>query len=507
MENTKGFRSIKSKLIYLLGFSAMMGIILSSIATFTHTANSQKTQDLKVLSQLTEIINLNLLAAVEFDDDLSAKAILHSLEQDNSIQASYITKTGVIFSSHMKHDIEKAYLQVLEAIYKEKVSNEPFDYIDFDHMVVNRPIISDGEMIGSFMVIADTQRLKDALLEQLFVQLMAAILALIVIVLLAFKLQKMFTAPIFTLSRAINYIASSNRYDIQVETESNDEFKSLFKGFNTMVDVTNEQREKLKEIHKHTRDSIEYASLIQGALIPESRQFQECFDGHFSIWHPKDIVGGDIYFFEEFKNKEDYLLMMIDCTGHGVPGAFVTMLVKAIERQIVGRIRNTGEDISPAKILSIFNSSMKHILKQDDDSSISNAGFDGAILYYNKVEKTIKFAGAETPLLYMDEDVLHTIKGSRHSIGYKKSDANYQFKEHIINVKPGMQFYLTTDGYIDQNGGEKGFGFGKTRFKELIIKNYQESMADQQELLLLALADYQGEAERNDDITVIGFRI
>ncbi|MBL4630063.1 MAG: hypothetical protein JKY14_02525, partial [Paraglaciecola sp.] len=322
----KKFRSIKSKLIYLLGFSAMTGIILSSIATFTHTIDFQKSQDIKVLSQLTDIINLNLLAAVEFDDDSSAKAILSTLEQDQSIRASFITKTGSIFTSHIKGNTDSDYLHVLESLYQEKVSDDKFDYIDFDHIIINRPMVSDGEKIGSFMVISDTSRLKDALLVQLLVQLIAAILALIVIVILAFKLQKMFTSPIFDLGQAIDYITSTNKYDIQVETNSNDEFKFLFKGFNNMVTVINEQREKLNEIHKHTRDSIEYASLIQGALIPENELFDECFDSHFAIWHPKDIVGGDIYFFEAINNKDDYLLMMIDCTGHGVPGALMSMI-------------------------------------------------------------------------------------------------------------------------------------------------------------------------------------
>ena len=139
--------------------------------------------------------------------------------------------------------------------------------------------------------------------------------------------------------------------------------------------------------------------------------------------------------------------------------------------------------------------------------SISNAGFDGGIIYYNKQENIIKFSGAETPLFYVADGELSIIKGSRHSIGYKKSDVNYEFKEHTIEVKKGMQFYLTTDGYLDQNGGEKGFCFGKKRFQKIILDNYQESMADQQELFLHELAKYQGQEERNDDVTVVGFKI
>jgi len=267
-------------------------------------------------------------------------------------------------------------------------------------------------------------------------------------------------------------------------------------------------RKEVEKIHKHTRDSIEYASLIQHALIPDRNLFKKYFSDHLAIWEPKDIVGGDIYLFEELRNENECLLMIIDCTGHGVPGAFVTMLVKAIERQITSNIINSNEVVSPAKILSVFNKNMKYLLKQNNKESLSNAGFDGGIIYYNKEEKIIKFSGAETPLFYFDiNDEFKTIRGDRHSIGYKKSDMNYEFTDHTIKIKSGMKFYMSTDGYFDQNGGEKGFPFGKKRFKEIIENNYKKSFTQQKEFLIKTLNEYQSDEERNDDITLVGFEI
>jgi PAS domain S-box-containing protein len=265
-------------------------------------------------------------------------------------------------------------------------------------------------------------------------------------------------------------------------------------------------KQQIEAIHKHTRESIEYAALIQGALIPDEQIFNNFFEDSFAIWQPKDIVGGDIYLMNQI-NDDELIIMVIDCTGHGVPGAFVTMLVKAIERQLMANIHK-DETISPAKILSIFNRSIKNLLKQETIDSVSNAGFDGGIIYYNKKEKIIKYAGAETALFYVDEnEELQTIKGSRHSVGYKKSDATFEFKEHTIDVKEGMQFYCTTDGYLDQNGGEKGFPFGKKRFENLILEYKDEPMADQQEVFLNELDAYQGNEETNDDVTLVGFKI
>lgn len=267
-------------------------------------------------------------------------------------------------------------------------------------------------------------------------------------------------------------------------------------------------REEIEAVHKHTQSSIEYASLIQHSLIPSDDLFNRYFNDYFTIWHPKDIVGGDIYLFEELRNENECLLMVIDCTGHGVPGAFVTMLVKAIERQVAAIIAsNKNIEVSPAWILKYFNQTMKKLLKQENDEAISNAGFDGAVLYYNKKEQIIRFAGAELPLFYIEDGNIKTIKGNRHSVGYKKSDFNYEFKEHLIEAKEGMQFYLVSDGYLDQNGGEKGFPFGKKRFQKILEENQNISMNEQKDILLSELNIYQGEEERNDDISVVGIKI
>jgi PAS domain S-box-containing protein len=276
------------------------------------------------------------------------------------------------------------------------------------------------------------------------------------------------------------------------------------------IDITKqkEMENAFRLMHKQTRDSIEYASLIQTALIPDNNLFRKYFDEYFVIWHPKDIVGGDIYLFEELRNDDECLLMVIDCTGHGVPGAFVTMLVKAIERQIISKINHNEEEIvSPAEILSIFNRSMKHLLKQEDKNSISNAGFDGQIIYYNKKDKIIKCASARNSIFYLQDDEIIEIKGDRHSVGYNDSDGDFAFTEHILSTSKDISLYISSDGYWDQMGGENERSFGKKRFKNLIETIKDESMAEQQEEFIYTLHDYQGDVDRQDDVTVIAFKI
>lgn len=275
----------------------------------------------------------------------------------------------------------------------------------------------------------------------------------------------------------------------------------------TQMNQLIQAKQEIEQSHQRTKDSINYAALIQYALMPDEALFSQAFRDYFTLWLPKDIVGGDVYFFTRLRQGDDWLLMVIDCTGHGVPGAFVTMLVKAVEQQIVTNIQLSQAPICPADILSLFNRTIKFLLKQDHNDSMSNAGFDGAIVYYQAQAQKLIFSGANTPLYHISHGQLRIIKGDRQSIGYKNSDAAYCFAEHSISVSPLDCIYLTTDGFTDQNGGAKDFPLGKSRFSKLLLAHYDKPMSLQKQYLTDALTDYQGSAPRNDDITVIGFRI
>ena len=263
---------------------------------------------------------------------------------------------------------------------------------------------------------------------------------------------------------------------------------------------------ELAEVHKQITDSIEFASIIQQAFIPEQSELDRFFEDEFTLWKPRDIVGGDIYFFDELSDKNKALLMVVDCTGHGVPGAFVTMLAKTLVRHLISYIDQSQEEVSPAKLLAILNRSLKHLLKQHDKNSLSNAGFDAAILYIEKMKSKIIYAGANIPLYIMKEGKMKQIKGDRHSIGYKTSDPDFEFHDHRLDFDENIQFYITSDGYVDQNGGEKGFPMGKKRMIKVLEESSEKPMKDQKVLLEEALLNYQGNEDRNDDITIVGFK-
>jgi serine phosphatase RsbU (regulator of sigma subunit)/ABC-type amino acid transport substrate-binding protein len=263
---------------------------------------------------------------------------------------------------------------------------------------------------------------------------------------------------------------------------------------------------KLAQTNKQITDSIEFAAIIQHIFIPEDKDLSDFFEDSFAIWQPRDIVGGDIYFFDTLEDKNKAILMVIDCTGHGVAGAFVSMLVEALTRNLIAHINQVNEQVSPAKLLGALNRSLKHMLKQKDKNSISNAGFDAAIVYIDKTKSSLTYAGANIPLFYAKEGNINVVKADHHSIGYKTSDPNYLFYDHHYTFDETLQFYLSTDGYIDQNGGEKGFPMGKKRLKRLLETHTDKPMQELQTILEEELVTYQGGEERNDDITFIGFR-
>ncbi|RLC07606.1 MAG: hypothetical protein DRI57_25660 [Deltaproteobacteria bacterium] len=239
----------------------------------------------------------------------------------------------------------------------------------------------------------------------------------------------------------------------------------------------------------------------------------------FFIWMPKEIVGGDIFFADFF--EDGFVMAVIDCTGHGVPGAFMTMLAYSALRRIV---RDEGCH-DPAQILKKLNFIVKTMIHQNSER-VSDDGMDAAICFVSGQwsvdngplsavhdneqrtadnERQITFASAKMPLIYVHNGQGEVIKGDRQSIGYQTADLDFDFTNHVVKLERGMSFYMFSDGFEDQLGGENGRRLGMRRFKNLLKKNAELPFEKQQELLLQALKAYRGEYERQDDVTVIGF--
>ncbi len=269
---------------------------------------------------------------------------------------------------------------------------------------------------------------------------------------------------------------------------------------NTLAGMKKEQA-NLRTERKRIISSIEYAQRIQNSLLPSPDDVRQILPDNFIIWQPRDIVGGDVYYVDEF--SDGIIVAVIDCTGHGVPGAFMTMLASSGLR----RITVDENCLNPAKILQRLNTIVNTSLQQNAEHVRSNDGMDASICYIHADRKTLIYAGARLPLLYLKNGEVNAIKGDRHSIGYKNSDLSFEFTNHQVNIEDEMTFYLYTDGIVDQLGGEKRIPIGKKRFSNLLLNVHNEPFIRQYKIISEKFEELRGDNEIQDDLTVIGFSV
>ncbi|MBF0608901.1 MAG: PhnD/SsuA/transferrin family substrate-binding protein [Candidatus Magnetobacterium sp. LHC-1] len=259
--------------------------------------------------------------------------------------------------------------------------------------------------------------------------------------------------------------------------------------------------EQLEDANNQIMDSIHYASNIQRSIMPHLNGLSAHMDDYFVIWRPRDIIGGDIYCFNGQHNN--FMLAIIDCTGHGVPGAIMTMLAGST----LSRVVNERGYTDPSAILNNMNKLVREMLSGEGGGGLHDNGLDIGICYVDKQAMSMTFAGAKISLFCVSRATVKEIRGDRHSIGYQTSDPDYVFTSHKLDTNSAMSFYMMTDGISDQIGGEQGLPFGKKRFKELIVRHSTRPFKEQQALLLEAFELYRGQQQQRDDITVIGFRV
>lgn len=272
--------------------------------------------------------------------------------------------------------------------------------------------------------------------------------------------------------------------------------------FTSDYSVIQAQRRELSKINENVQHSLEYALLIQEAILPSNDILDAYTKDNFIFWKQRDTVGGDIYFVVELKSKNEILVMVIDGVGHGVSGAFLTILTKALESQIVEKINRGVVEPSPAEILKYFNNAIKSILRQEKGSE-SNVGFDGGVLYYNRETNRCRYAGAKTPLYLIHDNQLEVIKSDRKSIGFIRNKMNQEYQEYDIEIKEGTKLYISTDGILDQES-ENNNRYGKARFEQFIIDNHHKRFHQQLKLLKESFLEIKGSLEQSDDITVVG---
>ncbi len=274
---------------------------------------------------------------------------------------------------------------------------------------------------------------------------------------------------------------------------------------NQVIEIQSMEVGKAKHLverkNKNIIDSIEYAKRIQDAKLPSLSYIYETLSDSFILFKPKDIVSGDFYYFYK-KEEHTIFIAAIDCTGHGIPGAFMTMIASEKLYEAVRQSSSTSE------ILQLVNLGIKKALKQSDDFESSKDGMDMALCKFDIVNNTIEFAGANRPIWIVrkDQQLIEEIRGNKNSIGGFTNDS-LEFESHNIQLQKEDTFYLFTDGYADTFAKNQRLKLTTKKMKELILSINHLPMKDQSDYLDHYIENWKNGEEQTDDILVMGFRL
>lgn len=253
--------------------------------------------------------------------------------------------------------------------------------------------------------------------------------------------------------------------------------------------------------NKKISDSINYAVKIQNAILPEQKKLSSYIDA-FILYKPKDKVSGDFYWFEEVDNK--IVIAAIDCTGHGVPGAFMSMIGNTLMNNIILERKIT----SPKLILESLNSELQNSLRQDNNDPFSSQdGMDLSICTIDKVNNKITYAGAMNELYLLKRKTIEILDVTNKGVGGFDLLNKSMYSENEIDLEPGTQLYMLSDGYMDQFGDVKDEKFNLSRFKTLLLQCESKSTDEQHQLFESEFMKWKGEKEQTDDVLVIGVNL
>lgn len=274
------------------------------------------------------------------------------------------------------------------------------------------------------------------------------------------------------------------------------------------VEIINKEVIEQKTVIEHHNieitDSIKYAKNIQEALLPSLNEIGNLFANSFVLYMPKDIVSGDFYWFAQ--NGDTRFIAAVDCTGHGVPGAFMSIVGNTLLNEIVNEKKIT----TPGDILLELHKGVKIALNQNAKEFERRDGMDITLCAFNSNANEIQYAGANRPLWIYRKDKgyeLEIIKATKYPIGGLELEESRVYQNHIVPVSKGDCLYLFSDGYADQFGGPKGKKFMLTNLQKTLLQNVELPMEVQKQKLMDAFMDWKYDAEQIDDVLVIGIRI
>ncbi len=518
--------NIRWKVILVAFLTTVTVLLTVAAAIFTYDNISFKDRMVKDTVVLANMLEVSCGQAVVFDDTASAEEALSTLRAQSQVVAAAIyAKDGAVFAKYVRQGEPNW----------DPPKREPSGHrFEKDHLALFRTMEFGRKEVGSVYLLLDMTALSERKADYSKILLLDFCAGLLLAILLSSQLQNLISRPILALVEVTKAVSEKKEYSIRVGKESSDEIGLLIDGFNHMLTEVEkrdafllekngqlqEKNEQLQEKNEQIRhqsellhekneqilDSIRYAQTIQESILPIPEVLSVALPEHFVIYRPCHIVSGDFYWC--YRGRGKVVLAVVDCTGHGVPGAFMSMIGGSLLRGVV-----VEKEVSdPALILEYLNTGVRETLQQTADRLGAQDGMDVCLCVFDEETGDVSFAGAKRPLYVVhtgndgSEPELVEVKGDRMSIGGRQKEGSRSFTKRLLPVQPGDMVYLTTDGYSDQNG-KSGKRFGAEPLKSLLRKVAPEGTAGQRHILESELDAHQGEEKQRDDITVVGVRI
>ena len=274
---------------------------------------------------------------------------------------------------------------------------------------------------------------------------------------------------------------------------------------NYLVEANHSRAEALTELNTEMMDSVNYAGRIQGALLPDMSLLHRDLQSVGVLWEPRDVVGGDVYWRTPEDHEGCFTLALIDCTGHGVPGSLMSMLVVTS----LNRIYAEAPNIQPGEALARLGNLVRSSLNQDRDDCQSNDGFDAGVCKINLNQRTITFAGARTNCFVIpkSQDPIIRLPGEKQALGYPGKQAYTALEEFELSMDQCATLFMASDGVLDQPGGENSRAFGPKRLVSS-LEHYRHLGAEGMiREMKHAIDQWRGQEKRRDDVSAMAFTV
>lgn len=503
--------SIKYKIILIIMIISSITLIIACTAFLIYDSTQFKKKLVADLSVKSDVIANTTNGALTFNVVLSATEELNALQSDKSILGAVIYKFDkfigdtIQFATYVKKGYEMSFVP------PEKLEAEGHEFIN-NHLNLFRNIHDQDnpeEIIGRLFICSDLAEYNERLIRYISIIGIILLGSSLIAFYLSSRLQLLISKPLLFLTKKAKEISVNQDYSIRIRKYTNDEVGGLIESFNEMLSeiekqnaTVDEQLRIITQANTQITDSINYAKRIQDAILPSVDKLERVAPDSFILFKPKDIVSGDFYWFTEKENE--LYIAAVDCTGHGVPGAFMSLIGSNVINRTVDQAIGS---ISVDMILNKLNSGIKKALKQNKKNSETQDGMDIALCKINTSSGRIEFAGANRPLVFFKDGKLDEIKGDKYPIGGNQYDPDILFAKNEIVLKKGDAVFLFSDGYPDQFGGDNDKKFTNKRFKEVLEENIDKPMKEIATCLDHSYKDWKGKTEQTDDILVIGVRI